>query len=322
MVIINHCPPEQLHAYPTVPLSPNLESTIQHDFAIGSFARFGNPVVNISIHDRPDFYNASHYTMRERLDREGFLEQFVIIDDRTAASHAVWYVETTETSDGYTAFAIEDHNPPVTHQGENHTVWQARILTQDLPIQWACLDVGVRSLIDDIYPYLFPYDPHNPQEEPFTIGVNFSRKEDAEGFWGDAYIEAEYEEINWSTDIHFRELISPMPPVVLELTEEAARGSGLLSAWRSAQRIPRPGETISTSAPYDWDSPKWSLNGTSLLKRRLPNLSLMAPTVNVPGTTCRSKSLLGRILNRFHTLSNTDGVNGHLHLHKANVSQT
>ena len=65
MVVINHCDPVQLNAYSTVPLSLNVSATVQQDFALGSCARFGNPIVTISIQNRPDFYGASPYTMRE-----------------------------------------------------------------------------------------------------------------------------------------------------------------------------------------------------------------------------------------------------------------
>lgn len=218
--------------------------------------------------------------------------------------------------------AIEDQNPPITHKGENSTVWQARIATQDMPVQWACFDVAVRDLLDDIEPYSSPYDPHNPQQVPFTLGIDWSRKEDAAGFWGDAYIEAEFEEIVWSTDIHTRRLISPTPPVVVRLTRNATREAGLLSAWRSAERTPRPGDTVSTSAPYDWDSPKWSQHETSVLKRSLSTLSLLSPTASASARTCRSRSLFGPGSYRFRTLAgDTSGVNGLSLARKAQVFQ-
>ena len=47
MVVINHCNPHQLNAYPTVPLAQSVATSIQKDFEIGSFARFGSPLVTI-----------------------------------------------------------------------------------------------------------------------------------------------------------------------------------------------------------------------------------------------------------------------------------
>ena len=322
MVVINHCTPHQLNAYPTTPLTPNVAASVEQDFAIGSFARFGNPLEIISIQDRPDFHGASHYSIREKLDLEGFLEDFLIIDDRTAASHAIWYVETTENSKAYTALAIGDDEPPITYPGEDFILWQARILTQDVPIQWTCFDVGVRDLLDDLEKYNHPFDPHNPQQEPFTLGLNFSLKEDGQGYLGEAYIEAEFQEINWSTDIELRKQIIPNPPVVVQLTAEAARDAGLLSIWRSAQRVPRPGETIKTSAPYDWDSPKWSQGGTNVSKRNLSTLSLVSPTSDVEAGTCQSKRLLGPGFSGLRNSSRTSRINALLLGHKANVSQT
>ena len=258
MVVISHCNAHQLNAYSTVPLAQSVAASVQKDFGYGSFARFGDPDVTISIHDRPDFHGLSHYSIREKLDLEGLLNDFIIIDDRTADSHAIWYVTTTEDSKEYTASAVESHNPPITHEGEDFTLWQVRSITQDLPNQWACFSAAVRSIEDDIEKYYYPYDPHNLQDEPFTLGLDFSKNEVTRGFVPSAFIKAEYNEIAWSTDIDLRRRIVPNPPAVVQLTEEAARESGLVREWMPALRIPLEGDIISTQARYDWDSPIWS----------------------------------------------------------------
>ena len=322
MVVINHCTPDQLTAYSTVPLTLDVTASVHQDFAIGSFARFDDPLVTISIHDRPDFHNASHYQIRETLDREGFLDEFLLLDDRTASTHAIWYIETTETSRYYTADAIRDHNPPIEYEGEDFVLWQGRFLTQDFPIQWEIFFSGGRDLIDDIQPYISPYDPHNPQVQPFTLGLKFSSKEDGEGFLGDAYLEAEFDEVEWSTDIKLRRLIVPPSSVMIRLTEKAAREAGLLSQWSQGDHVPRPGETVTMFAPYDWDSPKWSLNQTSDFNKSLRSLSLDSPTADASGGTCRSKNLLRLSGAGFHNLSSTRGNNALLFKNKANASRT
>ena len=309
MVIINHCNPHQLIAYPTVPLSQSVAASVSRDFEIGSFARFGNPGVTISIQDRPDFHGVSHYSIREKLDLESLLNDFVIIDDRTADSHAVWYVTSTEDSRVKTASAIEYDNPPITHEGEDFTLWQARFLTQDLPIQWACFFAAVRDLEDDIPKYNHPYDPHNPQDDPFTLGLDFSKKEDARMFIPQAYLKAGYDEINWSTDINLRRTISPIPPAVVRLTAEAARESGLLSEWMPARRIPREGDTISTQASYDWDSPIWPQIGTSVAKRRMLSLSLISSVNGTSVGTCQSRMFLRPGSRGFRDLSDKGNIN-------------
>ena len=321
MVVINHCTPHQLNAYSTVPLSQSVTTSVQHDFAIGSFARFGNPVVALSIQDRQDFHGASHYSMREKLDLEGFLENFLIIDDRTADSHAIWYVETTETSKEYAAMAAGGDTPPITHEREAFPLYQARILTQDVPIQWALFDAGVSDLENDLEKYNHPYDPHNPQLEPFTLGLDFSRREDVQGFLIEANIKAAFEEINWSTDIELRKRILPNPPVVVQLTQEAAREAGLLSKWRAAQRIPGRGETVSMTAPYDWDSPKWVQDGMSVAKRRSRrSLSLLSLGSDTAVGTCQSRMLLGQGFNGFRDLTTTSSRLTSLLRHKVNAS--
>ena len=308
MVVISHCNPHQLNAYSTVPLAQSVAASIQRDFEIGSFARFGNPLVTISVQDRPDFHGVSHYSIREKLDLENLLNDFTIIDDRTADSHAIWYVTTTEDSNVKTAGAVRHGNPPITHEGEKFTFWQARFVTQDLPLQWACFSAAVRGIEDDIQKYNHPYDPHNPQDEPFTLGLDFSKKEDARMFIPDAYVKAEYDEINWSTDIDLRKKIAPTPPVVVQLTEEAARHSGLVSEWMPAWRVPREGDTISTQASYDWDSPIWPPVGTNVAKRRMRSLSLTSPVNDTLLGTCQSGTFLGPGFRGFWDLSDKGNI--------------
>ena len=308
MVVISHCNAHQLNAYSTIPLARSVAASIQKDFGYGSFARFGNPSVTISIQDRPDFHGLSHYSIREKLDLEGLLNDFIIIDDRTAESHAIWYVTTTEDSRVHTAGAIKSHNPPITHEGEDFTNWQVRSVTQDLPIQWACFFSAVRGIEDDIRKYDHPYDPHNPQDEPFTLGLDFSKKEDARIFIPTAFIKAEYNEIIWSTDINLRRTIVPTPPAVVQLTKEAARESGLVREWMPALRIPREGDIISTQASYDWDSPIWSQNGMSVARRRVRNLSLTSSVNDTSDGTCLSRLFLGPAFRGFRDLSDNGNI--------------
>ena len=308
MVVISHCNAHQLNAYSTVPLAQSVAASVRKEFGYGSFARFGNPTITISIQDRPDFHGLSHYSIREKLDLEGLLNDFIIIDDRTADSHAIWYVTTTEDSRVHTAGAIKSHNPPIIHKGEDFTIWQVRSVTQDLPIQWACFFSAVRSIEDDIEKYNHPYDPQNPQDEPFTLGLDFSEKEVARKFVPPAYIKAEYDEIAWSTDINLRRRITPTPAAVVQLTEEAARESGLVREWMPALRIPREGDIISTQASYDWDSPIWSQNGTSVAKKRARSLSLTSFVNDTSDGTCQSRMVLGPGLRGFRDLSDNRSI--------------
>ncbi|KAI4098855.1 MAG: hypothetical protein LQ339_006259 [Xanthoria mediterranea] len=83
------CAPAVLNAYSTVPLLPEVRTSVLHDYNIGSFARFHQPESVISIHDRPDFHGLSHLEIRIRLDSEDKKEEFAIIDKNTAESHAL-----------------------------------------------------------------------------------------------------------------------------------------------------------------------------------------------------------------------------------------
>ncbi|KAI4222340.1 MAG: hypothetical protein L6R36_006225 [Xanthoria steineri] len=84
------CAPIVLNAYSTVPLLPELRTSVLHDYNIGSFARFHQPESVISIHDRPDFHGLSHLEIRIRLDSENKKDKLAIIDETTAESHALY----------------------------------------------------------------------------------------------------------------------------------------------------------------------------------------------------------------------------------------
>ena len=191
MVLFPNCHPDILNAYSTVPLTPNIITATQHAIWDGSFARFGNPTVTVVIHDRPEFYNISHYQIRTRLDSESMLSDFLVIDENTVASDAAWLVESTEQCHLDTASAIEGGYPPITHPGENFTLWQIHQRTSDLPVQWASWSVGSGDMAESLYHRYIPYDPHNPQMPPFTLGVNWTDRANA-GFWGPAYIKANF----------------------------------------------------------------------------------------------------------------------------------
>ncbi|CAO1598075.1 hypothetical protein XANCAGTX0491_001848 [Xanthoria calcicola] len=118
------CPPWVLYAYSTVALTPNLLSLVQHDFNVGTFAQFGDPSEVVRINHRTDFHDMSHLAIRQSLDAENFTDPFILIDEHTAQSHAIWWATTTEDSEDLTARWY----PPVTHPGENFTLWQSHIL--------------------------------------------------------------------------------------------------------------------------------------------------------------------------------------------------
>ncbi|KAL8946330.1 MAG: hypothetical protein Q9183_007924, partial [Haloplaca sp. 2 TL-2023] len=69
-----------LQAYSTVPLTPEVKSTVQGSFFNGTLARFSDPIVTVSFHDRADFNARSHYDIRNILDSEGMQDDFLVID--------------------------------------------------------------------------------------------------------------------------------------------------------------------------------------------------------------------------------------------------
>ncbi|KAI4102754.1 MAG: hypothetical protein LQ339_004493 [Xanthoria mediterranea] len=266
------CPPWVLHAYSTVALTPNLISLVQHDFNVGTFAQFGDPSEVVRINYRTDFHHMSHLAIRQHLDAENFTDPFILIDEHTAQSHAVWWVTTTEDSEDLTARWY----PTVTHPGEDFTLWQSHILIQDLPYQFQLLSGGSIFLEDMIPGERYdPYDPHDPQEPPFTEGSDYATSDGARGVCRPAVINANYSEIMYTADPAITHRMgNPPPQGAVALTPEAAQLSGLVSPPPGMPYVsqwsywfyddpPRPGQVIRLNAEYDWDSPRWPPPGVA-----------------------------------------------------------
>ena len=254
------CVPRVLDAYPNIPINASVNSSITHDYNIGTQARYRNPSSLISIHDRTDLYSLSHFHMRQRLDSEGKLDEIVIIDGDTAANHAVWFVRSTFDSE----FISETDPPPKEYPGEV-PLWKLHILTQDLPIEFDFEIGGGKSITENFNKG--PYDPHDPQVPPYTGGADYSKKEDAyhNAWYAQTTITARPGEYEFSDDERARkqpQFWPPNPPYVVRLTKEAAREAGLLVEWQAwAKPLPGPRESIKFDVHYDWDSPKWAWDG-------------------------------------------------------------
>ena len=96
MVVIDHRDwVDALEAYSTAPLTLEMNRTVQHGFYNGTYARFGDPQVTVTIHDRPKFHGKSHYDLRNLLDSEGMEDGFIVVDETTPDLDALWYVLPT-----------------------------------------------------------------------------------------------------------------------------------------------------------------------------------------------------------------------------------
>ncbi|KAG7007388.1 hypothetical protein G7Y79_00010g028890 [Physcia stellaris] len=110
----------------------------------------------LAIHDCADFHSLSHLSIRQRLDEEGHQEAFAFFDQKTAATHAIWWITTREESSFFTEFWDEDpHTEPIPWVIMSNMLW-------DIPRIEDCKT----------------YDLHDPQNPPYTFGLNFSKKED------------------------------------------------------------------------------------------------------------------------------------------------
>ena len=261
-----------MQVFSTVPLIPNLISLVQHDFNIGTFAQFGDPFLSIHFNHRTGFYNESHLLIRQQLDAENFEDPFMLVDGNTAQSHAVWYVTTTDDS-----YGLSELWPPVTYPVENYTLWQAHILLQDFPLQVRLVENNVVG-IEDLIPggRIHPYDPHDPQNPPYTEGYNLSTKVDGQKFSYRAIINATFSEVMYTNDPNITQSIgiTRHPQWAVGLTPAAAKLAGLVSPRPDNTNVdewwywfhdtpPQPGHVIQLQAYFDWDNPRWPRPGVA-----------------------------------------------------------
>ncbi|KAI4221802.1 MAG: hypothetical protein L6R36_006636 [Xanthoria steineri] len=236
-----------------------MNRTVQHGFYNGTYARFGDPQVTITIHDRPEFHGKSHYDLRNLLDSEGMDDDFIVVDETTPDLDALWYVLST----GYSKLQAKTEKPGdvVHYPDEDFTLWHVHVRTPDLPSNvfgWreGCHPLSRALAQND---YLNPYDPHDPQDRLLRSNIDWTNPEITGSVWGPADITAiSGTEVEWSTDKAIcQQTAVKTATECARLTAEAARRSGLLQSWVYAGRIIPPGGEVYMQAPYDTKSPVW-----------------------------------------------------------------
>ena len=63
------------------------------------------------------------------------------------------------------------------------------------------------------------------------------------------------------------------------------------------------------TAPYDWDSPKWSLARTKVWKRSIGNVLIILGTKNASGRACQQSRILGQLYSGIRNLSSAGTLN-------------
>ena len=137
------------------------------------------------------------------------------------------------------------------------------ILTQHLPLEYDMVEGGGKGIWEDLSE---PYDHHDPQIPPYSMGVDFSKKDYAmsNAWYALVHITASSGEYEFSDDPKARQQpqFFPPPPYVVRLTRDAARGAGLLCKWEAwRDPLPGAGASIRFNVHYDWDGPKWAWDG-------------------------------------------------------------
>lgn len=223
-----------------------------------TWARYGNPDFQLDLHNRSDLYHTAHYDLRLKLDEEGMLDPFVVVDENTLDLNAVWFIESTEYCKLNSDPKDFGPNPPIVYPGEDFILWQAHMLACDVPTQAAFWDVSCGDLVEYVINTYWPYDTHDPQDEILALGVDWSDPSVAAIWGGFVPVEASWMEVQiGSTHLYDRESISPTPRVVVRLTDRAAEAAGLIPQWYPEERIARVGEDVQLHAYYDWKSGVW-----------------------------------------------------------------
>ncbi|MDI1487643.1 MAG: hypothetical protein OHK93_006913 [Ramalina farinacea] len=235
---VNRIP--NIPVYYTIPSTDLLNNTFTHDYEIGSFARFEHPQTIFTLHDDPSLHGLSHVDIRVALDSRGVTDPVILIDNNVLPpQHAVWWCLDTETSQYYSG-TYKDYT--ITYPDEPFTLWQLLLLTQHADLEYRIGGGRFTELLELAHQYP-PYDPHSPQQPPFSLGKDFANKSEAAGFLGKTSVTASFEEIEWTDDQHviaprFKRLTPHPPPIlyIVKLKQDIAAEAGL---------------------GFDWDSPRW-----------------------------------------------------------------
>ena len=263
---VNRIP--NIHVYYTIPSTDLLNNTFMHDYEIGSFARFEHPQTIFTLHDDPSLHGLSHVDIRVALDSRGVTGPVILIDNNVLPpQHAVWWCLDTETSKYYSG-TYKDYT--ITYPDEPFTLWQLLLLTQHVDLEYRIGGGRFTELLELAHQYP-PYDPHSPQQPPFSLGKDFANKSDAAGFLGRTSVTASFEEIEWTDDQHviaprFKRLMPHPPPIlyIVKLKPNVAAEAGLVSGWALpypvpavGDPLPAPGMVFKFGQGFDWDSPRW-----------------------------------------------------------------
>ncbi|KAL8969535.1 MAG: hypothetical protein Q9183_001952 [Haloplaca sp. 2 TL-2023] len=277
------CIPALVHAYSSVPLLPAVKTQVLHDWAAGGFYQFRNPRDVLTVNDRQDFHELSHYQMRQRLDAEGQTDGFVLIDGDTAENGGIWWITSSEESVNITRDLPGDFEPPITYPGEDYALWKLHIRTQDLPFLLPDVyetDYGAKiwwGVRDDN-----PYDPHDPQPRLLDTHADYCNKTEAyQLYWVTVTARpGEWESVKDE---------SYDPPLInVRLTEAAAKEAGLTTGWNWWEVEPPVGESMEVEAYYDWNSPLWAWDEVTArrLERLGPRLGKLLGRKK-PGSGCK-----------------------------------
>ncbi|KII84328.1 hypothetical protein PLICRDRAFT_179581 [Plicaturopsis crispa FD-325 SS-3] len=235
-----------IRGYLTAPLPIPVLDQIHADFAEGSYARYGQPLVELFLHDEPRFYGQTAEQIRTALDGEGFTGDFLLVDEEAESTRAVWYIGTWDPE--------EEDGAEVVKHGDERVLWKLRAVTKDMPLKWINYDIANMSMEEELD--MYPYDPRAPQE-PLDYEMDYLNDRSQS-----AYVVAYPSEFEESTEPSDLAQFSPPQSIVYRLKDAVAKENGLVSRWTVGSdvdsRVTAPPGSKTFMQYYDVDSPLWA----------------------------------------------------------------
>ncbi|KAL9562299.1 hypothetical protein ACKAV7_013382 [Fusarium commune] len=219
-----YLPPNQhgdcLKCYLATPFTDDELKAFKSAFELGAYYKSA-PLMQIKIVHAPDDYlGKSHQYMRAKETEAGNKDPFIVVDKEAKSRRAVWYIdqfaEEAQVEDGVAE--------------STDVIMKILIQTEGLAINHINYAIANSSIEEDLDNCAVDLPlTQNPRHRNLAGRADKSR-------WyqqpqQDAWVIAEPEEFEESTDPELLNDFSPRPDKVVRLKEDAAKSVGLASSW-------------------------------------------------------------------------------------------
>ncbi|KAM0351693.1 hypothetical protein ACHAPU_002703 [Fusarium lateritium] len=212
-----------LTVYLVTTLTDNELQAFKSAFELGACCRF-SPLLELKIVRAPkDYWGKPHQYIRSREIEAGREETFGLIDDEAKERRAIWYIDGF-----YTEEEVEEG------QAESiEVVKKILIKTEAFALSHVNYVIANMSIDEDLDACGVEIPITNDFEQPELVdcgGLDFEEEQ----WHQDAWVTAEPDELEESTDAENLDNFSPRPDKVARLKEHVAQAVGLVSGWTFA----------------------------------------------------------------------------------------